>query len=124
MCVYVSLYLLHIEHAKKSFCHQSEDIVAKWCHFRPPDFKGLFEGLDLVSRLRFRIGRRSGGLVGMFRVRVGSWVIYCIMSVEVPTKIEVQGCVSVWVPTFDRSQVRVRFSEALAVLYCFDVEHC
>lgn len=76
VCLCVHLYLLHIEHEKKSFCHQSEDIVAKWCHFLPHDLKGLLEGKDLVSRWGFRIGCRAGGLVGMLRVKVVSWVMF------------------------------------------------
>lgn len=62
-CVCVSpciCYILSMK-KKKSLCHQSEDIVAKWCHFGPHDFKGLLEGKDLVSRSRFRIGCRAGG---------------------------------------------------------------
>lgn len=34
--------------------------------FSAPRLKGLFEGLDLDSRLRFRIGRRSRGWLGCF----------------------------------------------------------
>lgn len=61
--------------------------------------------------------------MGMFRVRVGSWVIHCVY--ESPFQhIKTRMCVCVYSHNLDRSQVRVMLSEAFAVLHRFDVEHC
>lgn len=121
VCLCVCPCICYIVSTQKKSAIKVKTLLQSGAIFGPYDFKGLFEGWDLVSRSRFRIGWRSGGLDGMIRVRVGSWVIYHVY--ESPN-IDVQGCVSVWVHTFNRNRVRVRLSEALAVLHHFDVEHC
>lgn len=56
MLASVSLYLLHIEYQNSWFYHQSEDLFS----ILAGSHKGLFDGWDMVLRVRLEVGLGSG----------------------------------------------------------------